>query len=84
MKRRLVVKGSICMVSLHAATIRAEELTDTDPRATRIGYKKRGGAKACAACKNFTPESNGLGICPFVPGVSVSATGGCTEYFERK
>ena len=84
MKRRLVVKGSMCLVSLHATTTFSAELTEADPRATRIGYKKSGGANTCAECKHFTSGSNGLGTCPFVPGVSVSAAGGCTKQFLKK
>jgi hypothetical protein len=74
----------MCLVSLHTATTRAAELTEADSRATRIGYKKSGGANACAVCEHFTSGSNGLGTCPFAPGVSVSVTGGCTKHFLKK
>jgi len=104
LKRRNILKKSLFgLTAVVAATIVAPnvyadelpELTEDDPMAMGLGYKKdtatvdaakqpkHAAEQNCANCALYTSKSDTLGTCTIFAGKQVSAIGWCTAYAKK-
>lgn len=104
LKRRNILKKSLFgFTAVVAATIVAPsayadelpELTEDDPMAMGLAYKKdtatvdaakqpkHSAEQNCANCALYTSKSDTLGVCTIFAGKQVSAAGWCTAYAKK-
>jgi len=104
LKRRNILKKSIfglsavAAVSILAPNAYAEDLpslTEDDPMAMGLGYKKdtttvdaakydkHAADQNCSGCALFTKTSDESGTCTIFAGKQVSATGWCSAYAKK-
>ena len=104
LKRRNILKKSLFgLTAVVAATIVAPnvyadelpELTEDDPMAMGLGYKKdtatvdaakqpkHAAEQNCANCALYTSKSDTLGVCTIFAEKQVSAAGWCTAYAKK-
>lgn len=104
LKRRNILKQSLFgLTAVAAASILAPaayaedlpELTEEDPMAMGLGYKKdtatvdaakyakHAADQNCANCQLYTSKSDAVGTCTIFAGKTVSATGWCSAYVKK-
>ena len=104
LNRRKMLKNSIFGLtavaagSMLASNVYADgmpDLTEDDPMAMGLGYKKdtttvdaakqpkHTADQSCANCALFTATTDGVGTCTIFAGKQVSATGWCTAYAKK-
>ena len=104
LKRRKILKQSLFgLTAVVAATIVAPnvyaeelpELTEDDPMAMGLGYKKdtttvdaakypnHAADQDCANCSLYTSKSDTLGTCTIFGGKQVSAKGWCSAHAKK-
>jgi len=104
LKRRNILKKSLFgLTAIAAASIVAPsayadglpDLTEDDPMAMGLGYKKdtatvdaakqpkHAADQSCAHCALYTSTSDTVGTCTIFAGKQVNATGWCTAYTKK-
>ena len=104
LKRRNILKKSLFgLTAVAAASIVAPsayadglpDLTEDDPMAMSLGYKKdtatvdaakqpqHAADQSCANCALYTSTSDAVGKCAIFTGKQVKATGWCTAYTKK-
>jgi len=104
LKRRNILKKSlfglsaVVSASIVAPSVYAEDLpevTEDDPMAIGLGYKKdtatvdsavqtkHTAEQSCSSCALYTSKSDTLGTCTIFAGKQVSAKGWCTAYAKK-
>ncbi len=88
-----VAAGTIIATSAYAEEL--PELTEDDPMAIGLGYKKDTATvdaatqpkhtadQQCDTCALYTSKSDTAGACAIFPGKQVSASGWCSAYAKK-
>ena len=98
LKKSILGLTAISATSLLTPSVYADglpELTEDDPMAMGLGYKKdattvddakqpkHAADQSCSSCALFTGTSDTAGTCTIFAGKQVSATGWCSAYAKK-